>query len=110
MDAGRARVRHMRNNPTDAERALWRRLSRRQVSDCKFRRQATIGRYVADFACFEQRLIVEVDGGQHEAQSERDDERTAWFRWQGFRVLRFRNHQVLAELENVIESIHRELA
>jgi very-short-patch-repair endonuclease len=58
-------ARELRNNLTDAERCLWNKLKRRQIAGVKFRRQQPIGRFIVDFVCFERRVIVEVDGGQH---------------------------------------------
>ncbi|MBI4383414.1 MAG: DUF559 domain-containing protein [Nitrospinae bacterium] len=55
----------LRKNSTDVERKLWRMLRSRQLENCKFRRQESVGKYIADFICYEKRLIVEVDGGQH---------------------------------------------
>ena len=60
-----SKARQLRKNPTDAEQALWNILRGRQVSGYRFRRQAPIGPYIVDFVCFDNRLIIEVDGGQH---------------------------------------------
>lgn len=68
-----------------------------------------IGRYVADFVCFEKRLIIELDGGHHQAQQEYDWQRTLVLNSVGFRVLRFWNHQVLSEAEWVLAEIRRAL-
>ena len=100
----RALARHFRKNPTDAERLLWQRLRRQQLG-FKFRRQAPIGRYIVDFVCFEKKLVIELDGGQHSLQRNRDDERTGWLNSQGFRVLRFWNYEVFEELDSVLEAI-----
>src|SRR5207253_3176471 len=70
-----------------------------------FRRQVPLGPYVVDFACLEVRLLIEVDGGQHADQVERDNRRTAWLESQGFRLLRFWNGQVLKETDSVVETI-----
>jgi tRNA(adenine34) deaminase len=95
---------------TPAEHALWRKLSRGQLHGWKFRRQAPIGSYFADFLCLEARLIVEVDGGQHlEAQAEHDRERGAWLKAQGFKLLRFWDNQVLNETDAVLEMIVQQL-
>jgi len=61
----------------------------------KFRRQQPIGRYIVDFVCFEKKIIIEVDGGQHAVETKKDTERDGWFRSQGFKVLRFWNNEVL---------------
>ena len=97
------RARELRQNMTDAERALWREL-RQGALGAKFRRQAPVGKYIVDFACLEARLIVEVDGGQH-AESRGDEERDRWLASQGFRVLRFWNNDVLGNLRGVLEVI-----
>jgi very-short-patch-repair endonuclease len=94
-------ARQLRKNPTEAERVLWRHLRLRQLEGWKFRRQQPIGRYIVDFVCFENRLAIELDGGQHSEQVTYDAERSAWLRGQGFRVLRFWNHEVLQDIEAV---------
>ncbi|MCF8719188.1 endonuclease domain-containing protein [Nitrospina gracilis] len=99
---------HLRRNLTDAERALWTTLRNRQITNHKFRRQVTLGNYVADFVCMEKRLIVEVDGGQH-MDSEKDAERTAWLESQGYCVLRFWNDEVLKNKEGVVQVIMENL-
>ena len=98
-------ARRLRKTPTDAETRLWAVLRRRQIEGARFRRQAPIGPYVVDFACLAERLVVEVDGGQHARQQDRDAARTAWLESPGFRVLRFWNHEVLGNIEGVAERI-----
>ncbi|MCC7046862.1 MAG: endonuclease domain-containing protein [Alphaproteobacteria bacterium] len=95
----------MRALPTDAERRLWSKLRYGQLGGLKFRRQAPIGAYIADFVCFPIQLIIEVDGGQHATAERRDAARTAWLELQGFRVLRFWNNEVLSNTEGVLETI-----
>jgi very-short-patch-repair endonuclease len=99
------RARALRKNMTDAEQRLWQKLKRRQIAAVKFRRQQPIGHYIVDFVCFERRLIVEVDGGQHAEQVPYDDERRLRFNAQGYRVLRFWNGEVLAGAEAVALAI-----
>ncbi len=101
----KADARALRSNPTEAERALWKHLRVRQIEGHKFRRQQPLGRYIVDFVCLEKRLIVELDGGQHAEQVHSDTNRTAWLEAQGFRVMRFWNHDVLNEIEAVKEAI-----
>ena len=67
----------------------------------RFRRQHPIGRYIVDFACFDQRLVVEVDGGQHAGQQAHDAIRSDWLQGQGYKVLRFWNNQVMGDIESV---------
>ena len=105
----RRRARELRRKMTDAECVLWRQLRGRQIRGAKFRHQHPVGRFIVDFACIEAALIVEVDGGQHAEQGPRDGARTAWLNRQGFRVLRFWNHEVLANPEGVTETIARAL-
>jgi very-short-patch-repair endonuclease len=99
-----ARARRLRVDATDAERRLWYRLRSRQIEGAKFVRQERIGPYVVDFVCRDQRLIVEVDGGQHAADP-RDAVRDAWLSDRGYRVLRFWNNDVLANTEGALEAI-----
>ena len=98
-------ARILRRDATLAERRLWQQLRFRQLDGHRFRRQAPIGRFVVDFVCFEQRLIVEVDGGQHAERAQEDAKRTRWLEGEGFRVLRFWNSDVLQNTEAVVESI-----
>jgi very-short-patch-repair endonuclease len=93
---------------TDAERKLWFALKDRRFAAFKFRRQVPVGPYIADFLCFELRLILEVDGGQH-AKSVRDAERDNWLAQNEFRVVRFWNNDVLQNLEGVLTSLAGEL-
>ena len=104
-----ARARWMRANPTDAERCLWRVLRDRRLSAFKFRRQQVIEPYIADFVCFEQRLIVEADGSQH-SDNKDDLRRDAFLHAQGFRLLRFWNNDILARQESVAAAIFEHLA
>ena len=116
---GRARVggrrmpsdlaRDLRQRPTDAERRLWHRLRNRQLDGCKFRRQVALGRYVADFVCLQARLVVEVDGGQHEWHAKADEARTSWLEANGFHVLRFWNNELCDNLAGVLDTIRRNL-
>lgn len=97
-----ARARELRRNATDAEKRLWA-LLRERLPAAKFRRQVSFGPYFADFAAHGSRLIVEVDGGQHgEAE---DAVRTAFLEGEGYRVIRFRNHDVMQNSEGVLATI-----
>lgn len=86
----------MRREPTEAEDRLWQELHGRHLDGIKFRRQVPIGRFVADFLCFDAMPVVEIDGSRH-AESARDDFRTAELNRLGFRVLRFWNDDVLKD-------------
>jgi very-short-patch-repair endonuclease len=92
---------------TDAERKLWWYLRRLPIEHSHFRRQATIGPFFADFACHERRLVIEVDGVQHNqpVNAARDAERSAYLRSQGYRILRFWNNDVLNNIDGVMEAI-----
>ena len=98
-------ARKLRSSLTDAEKRRWRRLQRRQVAGHKFRRQQPIGPYIVDFVCFERRVIVEVDGGQHAEQRSYDEQRTLWLQARGYRVLRFWNNDVLKNTNGVAQAI-----
>jgi very-short-patch-repair endonuclease len=98
------RAKALRSNMTEAERRLWYFLRAHRFKGTKFKRQATIGKYIVDFACFEKHLVIEVDGSQH-ADSEADRLRTRWLEDQGFRVLRFWNNEVLKNTSGVLDTI-----
>jgi very-short-patch-repair endonuclease len=83
----------MRQQPTDAEAAMWRLLRDRRLELYKFRRQVPFQSYILDFVCFEKRLIIEIDGSQH-ASSERDHMREAALIAEGFRIARYWNNDV----------------
>ncbi len=105
----RSNARELRRNPTDAERMLWRHLRLRQFEGYKFRRQQLLGRCIVDFVCLEKRAVVEVDGGHHSTQVLYDENRSTWLESQGFRVLRFWNHEVLKDIDAVKEVIWQAL-
>jgi very-short-patch-repair endonuclease len=105
----RERSQQLRKNMTDAEQALWARLRRRQVLDCKFRRQHPLGSYIVDFVCLERKLIVELDGGQHLEQAGYDQQRSQWLEQRGYRVIRFWDNQVLTQPESVLQAIFNAL-
>ena len=98
-------ARELRSNLTDAERCLWQKLKRRQIAGVKFRRQQPIGHFIVEFVCFERRVIVEVDGGQHVEQLHYDEQRTRWLEAQGYSVLRFWNNDVLANTAAVAQAV-----
>ena len=98
------RPRQLRRNASDAENRLWYVLRNRGLNGLKFVRQFPIGPYIADFACREAALIVELDGGQH-AGNAADDIRTAFLRAEGYSVLRFWNDQVLTSRDTVCDLI-----
>jgi very-short-patch-repair endonuclease len=98
------RARTLRRTMTEVERKLWLKL---REQDIGFRRQAPIGRYIVDFVSHPAKLVVELDGGQHNepAAQTYDDVRTAWLETRGYRVLRFWNADVNENLEGVLDTI-----
>jgi len=98
-----ALVTRLRRNQTDVERLMWSNLRNRQLSGHKFRRQHRIGRYIADFACIEAGLVVEMDGGQHSGKDETD--RTRHFADRGFVVIRFWNNEFIENRDGVLQAI-----
>jgi very-short-patch-repair endonuclease len=102
----RAHSRRMRNTPTAAERKLWWHLRHRfALGNSHFRRQVQIGPYIADFACHQLKLVIELDGGQHGSQIEKDSARTVRLESEGYRVLRFWNNDVLSNIDGVLTEI-----
>ncbi len=99
------RARYMRANPTDPERQFWHQLRQRRLGPLRWRRQEIIDdMYIVDFICFEHRLIVDADGGQH-ADTRDDAQRDAYLKTQGCTVLRFWNNDVLTNIDGVGEAI-----
>ena len=95
----------LRSQQTEAEQRLWYHLRAHRFLGLKFKRQKPMGRYIVDFVCLEQRLIIEIDGGQHAEQLDHDQRRDAWLRSQGYTVLRFWNDEVMQHLDEVLEQI-----
>ena len=93
----------MRRNPTEWEKRLWRHLSNSQLGGYKFRRQAKIPPYVADFLCASKALVVELDGDTH--QHERDEARDIYLLRSGFTTFRFSNADVRDNIEGVLQAI-----
>ncbi len=104
-----ARARLLRSNMTDVERRLWCAIRGKQLEGCRFRRQHPIGAYIVDFACVEEMLVVELDGGQHQSQKTYDDTRSRYLNQQGWQVVRFWNSEVLESLDGVLEVIVEKL-
>jgi very-short-patch-repair endonuclease len=101
------RARELRREMTLAERRLWGALRGGGVLGLRFRRQVVLGVYVADFACLPVKVVVEVDGPTHAGRADYDAERTSWLVSQGYVVLRYRNDQVLDELEAMVADLRR---
>jgi very-short-patch-repair endonuclease len=104
-------ARKLRRNATSAERRLWQGLRRQQVAGFRFRRQVVLGDFIADFACFDARMVVEVDGATHSTDAEiaGDVARSAALTAFGFAVLRFTNDDVFRNLDGVLETIRMRL-
>ncbi|MDB5334203.1 MAG: hypothetical protein JWP03_5354 [Phycisphaerales bacterium] len=98
----------MRHSPAHAERRLWECLRARQLHGFKFRRQHSIGCYIADFYCAECRLIVELDGRSHNFNMEHDRERTEWLSHNAYAVVRYENSDVYENLDVVLLAILNE--
>src|SRR6185436_1258440 len=99
------RSRALRNQSTDAEHLLWQHLRRRQLGGHRFRRQVPIDGYIADFACLDAKLVIELDGGQHDERGLYDEHRDCRITARWFRVIRFWNNEVFQETEMVLELI-----
>jgi very-short-patch-repair endonuclease len=99
--------RGLRQQGSPAERILWPKLRNKQLGGFKFRRQQPMGNYIVDFVTFEKKLIIEIDGGQHNEDpiENQDNVRTDWLNSQGFRVIRFWNNEVVDNLEGVLIKI-----
>jgi very-short-patch-repair endonuclease len=102
-------ARRLRRQSTNAETRLWNGLRGKQLEGCKFRRQAPIGPYVVDFVSFSKRIVIELDGGQHAKEKEKDYKRDKWLESQGFNVLRFWNTEILENTEAVLEVVRQAL-
>ena len=101
-------ARKLRKDSTDTEQRLWGHLRNRQIEGFKFRRQQPVGRYVVDFVNLERKVIIELDGGQHNLVPG-DKVRDKWLRAEGYKVLRFWNNQIFDHLEGVLETIRNAL-
>ena len=89
------RAEELRKQMTEAEKIVWKMVRQHRQDGFYFRRQHPVGGFILDFCCTSAKLCIEVDGGIHDEQRERDAERTAWLEAAGYRVLRFRNEEVL---------------
>lgn len=107
----RERRKGLRRNQTDAEKLLWNKLRGRQISGLKFYRQFSVGAYILDFFCPQIKLAVELDGGQHaeEENKEHDAIRTDYLKGIGIEVLRFWNNEAMKNIEGVLQVIEERL-
>jgi len=101
------KAKELRKSMTVAEELLWNRLKNNKLGGLKFRRQHPLDIFIADFYCHQRKLIIEIDGGIHEGaeQKEYDEGRTYSLEVKGFKILRFRNEEVINNIENVLLKI-----
>jgi very-short-patch-repair endonuclease len=104
-------TRNLRRNSTPQEIIVWSRLKNRSFHNLKFRRQHRIGKYTADFICLERKLIIEIDGWQHQEEKHKihDEERTKYLKRNGYKVVRFWNNEINNNLEGVFLKIEEYL-
>lgn len=95
----------LRKNSTDAENFLWKILRSKRLEGIKFRRQHIIGQFIVDFVCLERKIVIELDGGHHASQKERDYERDNWLECEGYKVLRFWNNELFENTDGVMNNI-----
>ena len=100
-------ARDLRKNATQAEAMLWSRLRARQMEGVKFRRQQPLENFIVDFVSLEKRIVIELDGGQHAEDKDKDEERDICLKNNGFTVLRFWNTEVFENFEGVLETIRQ---
>jgi very-short-patch-repair endonuclease len=103
------RARALRRQMTDAEKLMWSKLRGRRFDRVKFKRQKPIAGYIVDFVALDLKLIVEIDGGQHAQRIAADTARTGALEQAGYHVVRFWNHDVLGNIEGVLEALIQEL-
>mgnify|MGYP001465364122 CR=1 FL=1 len=99
------RAGELRKEPTPTERKLWAYLRGDNLQGVNFRRQHALGNYIVDFVSIKRKLVIELDGSQHLEQEEYDTERTKFLQSMGYTVIRFWNHQIMNEMDNVIKAI-----
>jgi very-short-patch-repair endonuclease len=104
-------ARRLRSEATATEVLLWKRLRTIELEGTHFRRQVPIGPYVVDFACMAARLVIELDGSQHNTDAHRasDERRTRWLKSEGYRVIRFWNNELSSNMDGVLESVYAAL-
>ncbi|MFP4019804.1 MAG: endonuclease domain-containing protein [Bacteroidales bacterium] len=94
----------LRNNMTEAEKLLWKRLSKKQLG-VRFKAQHPIEQFIADFYCHSAKLVIELDGEIHNHQKEYDIGREAEMEKYDIRIIRFKNHEVFEDIDGVVERI-----
>ena len=111
MDNKYVLARNLRKNATIQEKRLWNILKNKQFHNFKFKRQFPIGNYIVDFVCKEQKIIIELDGGQHNEPEhiKYDKERTSFLESKGYKVIRFWNNEIYENINGVILKLEQEL-
>ena len=106
------KAKDLRQNSTDAEMKLWQILRNNQIHGLHFKRQKPIGKYIVDFVCLTKKIIIELDGGQHNEQNniKYDEERTKYLSSLGFSVLRIWNNEIIENFEGTKEYLYNTLA
>ncbi len=104
-------TKELRANMTEAEHKLWYFLRKKQLGNCRFRRQHPVGKYITDFACLSEKRIIEVDGATHGDVHEiiYDAERTDFLKSQGWRIVRYGNEDIYKNIEDVLDDIYAHL-
>lgn len=105
------KARALRKNMTKQERILWQFLRKKSINGLKFRRQYQVGNYIVDFICNEKKLIIEIDGGQHNEEKNviYDLERTKYLEVKGYKVIRYWNNDIDNNIEGVYQDILKHL-
>jgi len=98
-------ARSLRKRSTPMETKLWNYLRSRRWGKLKFRRQRPVGRYIVDFICLEKKIIIEIDGAQHNERKDYDNARTDFLNQLGFKVIRFWNNEVAFQFKKVMERL-----
>ena len=104
-------AKQMRSNMTPVESKMWQIIRGKRFQNLKFKRQVLIGNYIVDFLCEDKKIIIEIDGGQHneEVNIQSDKNRTQYLENNGYKVLRFWNNEVMKDIDSVMEVIFREV-
>ena len=97
----KTRIYEFRDNPTEAEFALWNILNKKQILGLKFRRQHKIGQFIVDFYCHKAGLVIEADGKIHDKRTTEDAIRTKWLESIGLHVIRYKNEVILSQPEKI---------
>ncbi|MHB1196560.1 MAG: endonuclease domain-containing protein [Lutibacter sp.] len=110
--SGFLKAKELREKMTLSEKILWKELDNNKLLDVKFRRQHPIGIYIVDFYAHKLKLIIELDGKYHQNKKQQilDDERTTFLEFNGLKVIRFKNEEILENLSTVIQKIKKEIS